>query len=81
MGFATGQMKSNRIAESIDQGIWCSIHRATARWPGPYRLFLGAGTVLMGAHDGAVDHRVFIVRVGGQMLKNAFPIRQSSLRG
>jgi hypothetical protein len=27
--------------------------------------FLGAGVVLMGAHDGAVDRRVFIVSVGG----------------
>ena len=35
--------------------------------------FFGAGTVLMGARDGAVDHRVFVVRVGGQMLKNLFP--------
>jgi hypothetical protein len=39
-------------------------------WPTP--AFLGAGTVLMGAHDGAVDHRVFIARVGGQMLENPF---------
>jgi hypothetical protein len=27
----------------------------------------------MGAHNGAVDHRVFIVGVSGQMLKNPFP--------
>jgi hypothetical protein len=36
-------------------------------------LFLGAGAVLMGAHDGAVDHCVFVVRVGGQALEQARP--------
>jgi hypothetical protein len=35
--------------------------------------FFGAGTVLIGAHDRAVDHRAFVVSVGGHMLKNPFP--------
>src|SRR5271154_7523375 len=26
-------------------------------------LFLGAGTVLMGPHNGAVDHRIFVVGI------------------
>ena len=34
---------------------------------------MGAGTVLMGAHDGAVDHRVFIVGRCGQLLKSPLP--------
>ncbi len=37
------------------------------------RSFLGAGTVLMGPHNGAVDHRVFVVEVGGKMLKHPLP--------
>jgi hypothetical protein len=40
-------------------------------WSAP--SFFGAGAVLMGTHDGAVDHRVSVVRGGGQMLKNTFP--------
>jgi hypothetical protein len=27
----------------------------------------------MSAHDSAVDHRIFVVRVGGEMLKNPLP--------
>jgi hypothetical protein len=30
---------------------------------------LCAGAVLMSAHNGAVDHRVFVVGVCGEMLK------------
>jgi hypothetical protein len=29
--------------------------------------------MLMGANDGAVEHRVFIIGIGGQMLKYPFP--------
>jgi hypothetical protein len=39
----------------------------------PSRLFLGASTVLMGAHDGAVDHGVLIVRVSPQILEHPLP--------
>jgi hypothetical protein len=39
----------------------------TARSPGRH-LFFRAGTVLVGAHNGAVDHRVFIVGGVGEML-------------
>jgi len=35
--------------------------------------FLGAGAVLMGAHDGRIDHRIFVVGVRGPMLEDAFP--------
>jgi hypothetical protein len=38
-------------------------------WP----TFLGSGTVLMGAHDGRIDHRVFVVGVLCQMLEDTFP--------
>jgi hypothetical protein len=36
-------------------------------------IFLGAGAVLMSAHNGAVDHRVIVVGSLGQMLKDALP--------
>jgi hypothetical protein len=36
-------------------------------------FFWGAGAVLVGAHDGAVDHRVFVVGIGGQMLEDLLP--------
>jgi hypothetical protein len=34
---------------------------------------LGAGTVLVSAHDSAADHRVFVVGIGGEMLKYPLP--------
>src|SRR4051812_50195858 len=37
------------------------------------RSFSGAGAVLMGAHNGAVDHRILVVSVPGQALKNPLP--------
>lgn len=40
-------------------------------WSAPN--FIGAGTLLMGAHGGAVDHRVFILCVGSQLLKYPLP--------
>jgi hypothetical protein len=40
-------------------------------WSSP--AFFGAGAMLMGAHNGAVDHRVFIVGLGREMLKDALP--------
>src|ERR1019366_4037018 len=45
----------------------------SGRWLGLRRLFLGPGAVLMGAHDGAVDHRIFIVGIGRQMHENPLP--------
>jgi hypothetical protein len=34
---------------------------------------LGAGAVLMGAHDGAVDHRVLVVGIACEVLEDALP--------
>src|SRR5205085_8853637 len=55
------------------RGSWCSIRRANARSPGPRRLFFRAGAVLMGAHDGAIDHRIFVVGIGRELLEDALP--------
>jgi hypothetical protein len=40
-------------------------------WSSP--AFFRAGAVLMRAHDGAVDHRVFVVGVGREMQKDPLP--------
>src|SRR4051812_17704204 len=65
--------RSDCLAHRRWRGFWCSVRRASARSLGPRRLFLGAGAVLVGTHDGAVDHRVFVVRIGGEELKDPFP--------
>src|SRR4051812_5153134 len=54
-------------------GSWCSTHRVIARWLDPPQLFLSAGAMLMSAHDGAVDRRIFIVSLCGEVLEHAFP--------
>ncbi len=54
-------------------GSWCLILRASDRSPGSPRLFWGAGAMLVGAHDGAVDHRVFVVGIGSEMLEDPLP--------
>src|SRR5665213_3625969 len=40
-------------------------------WSSP--AFFSARTVLMGAHNSAVDHRVFVVGIGGEMCKDPPP--------
>jgi hypothetical protein len=44
-------------------------------------FFWGAGTVLMGAHDGAVEHRVFGVGIGGQRREDLLPDPACGFRG
>jgi hypothetical protein len=55
------------------RGFWCSTRRGWARSLGSCRLFLGAGAVLVSAHGGAVNHSVFIVRIGCQYLEYPLP--------
>jgi len=45
--------------------------RRIGRSLGPHRNFFRTRAVLMGAHNGAVNHRIFVVRIGGEVLKNA----------
>jgi hypothetical protein len=54
-------------AASVDLGAQPAF--CCARWLGCRPLFTRSGTVLMRAHDGRIDHRVFIVRVRRQMLE------------
>ena len=49
------------------------------RSPDPHRFFLCAGAVLMGAHNGAVDHGIFIVGIGGQLLSSGLASGGSGL--
>src|SRR5215212_9754618 len=55
------------------RGFWCSTHRASVRWLDPHPLFTRSRAVLVGAHDGGVDHRVFVVRVARQVFVNRLP--------
>ena len=48
---------------------WWSIRRGIDRWLA-HRLFLGASAMLVSAHDGGVDHHVFVVVIAGQEFEN-----------
>src|SRR5439155_20558393 len=75
MGLAWSEQEGNRIAQRRRPRYesWCSTRLCCARSPGLRRLFLGAGTVLVGTHNGAIDHGVFIIRVGRQHLEHLLP--------
>src|SRR3954453_4582177 len=75
MRFATAQMKADRVAEGIDEGVDLGAQAAARAADGLVfaRRFSRAGAVLMGAYDGAVDHRIFVVSVPGQALENPLP--------
>ena len=40
-------------------------------------LFLGAGAMLVSAHDGGVDHHVLVIVIAGQELEN--PLENAAL--
>ena len=75
MRLSAGQGEVDRVAERIDQGVDFGAQPPAliGRWPRPRRLFLGAGAVLMGTHNGAVDHRIFIVGVSGKLQEDLLP--------
>src|SRR3954453_22046687 len=75
MRLAARQMKADRVAKRIDEGMDLGA-QAAARAADRLvfaRIFSGAGAVLMGTYDGAVDHRIFGVSVPGQALKDPLP--------
>src|SRR5450759_2650093 len=49
------------------------IRPCCGRWLRLRPLFLGASAVLMGTHDGRIDHRVFVVGIRGEMLEDPLP--------
>src|SRR5882762_3605189 len=52
------------------RGFWWSILRATCRSLAR-RFFSGTGAVLLSAHDGGVDHHIFVVVIARQQRENA----------
>src|SRR5260370_39306787 len=50
------------------RGFWWSILRATCRSLAR-RYYSRTGAVLMSAHDGVVDHHVFVVVIAGPQLE------------
>src|SRR5262252_5037939 len=68
------QQKAQRIAERVDQRMDLAAQTAATAAEGlVLSFFERAGAVLMSPHDGAVDHRVLVIAIGGQVLKNALP--------
>src|ERR1700729_1066634 len=53
-----------------------SIRRGIGRWLA-LRVFLSAGAMLVSAHDGGVNHHVFVVVIAGQELEN--PLESTAL--
>jgi hypothetical protein len=69
---AAGQEEADRVTQRVDQGMYLGAQSAARSpdWSSP--ALGGAGAMLVGAHDGAVDHRVFVVGIRGEMLKYPF---------
>src|SRR5262245_43135800 len=68
------QQKAQRIAERVDQRMDLAAQTAATAAEGlVLSFFERAGAVLMSPHDGAVDHRVLVIAIGGQVLKDALP--------
>jgi hypothetical protein len=59
VSLTAGQVAVDRVAEGIDQSVDLGA-QSTARASDRLAGFFGSGAVLMGAHNGAVDHRVFV---------------------
>jgi hypothetical protein len=56
------------------QGMDFRAHPAAAAVDGLILIFFWrAGAVLVGSDDGAVDHRIFVVGIGGQAFEHALP--------
>ncbi len=69
-----GQQEAQRVAEGVDQGMDLDAQPALAATHRLIVIFFGcAGAVLVGPHDDAVDHGVFVVGVTGEVLKQALP--------
>jgi hypothetical protein len=72
---ATGQVKAHRVAERASTMVWILAlnppRECPIAWLSPD--FFGTGAVLVSAHDGAVDHRAFVVSVGREMLQDPLP--------
>ena len=52
---------------------WCSIRHGSARWRVLQAPLFCAAAMLVRAHNGGINHRILVVRVGGQRLEHAPP--------
>jgi hypothetical protein len=74
MILSRGQEKAQRVAERVDEDVDLGAQSALAAADRLIIIFFGcANAVLVGPHDDAVDHRMFIVGIGGQVLEHALP--------
>jgi len=70
------QTERDGTAQRIDERLDFVLNPARDRpmaWSSPAFYGAGAGAVLMGAHNCAVDLRIFFVGVGGQVVENILP--------
>ena len=66
--------KRSGVAKGVHQGVDLGAQSALAAAECLIFIFFWrAGAVLMSPHDGAVDHRVFVVGIGSQVFKQALP--------
>ena len=65
---------AQRVAQGIDRDMqaWSSVRRASGRCAG-CQPFLGAGRMLMGAHNGGIEKQLLQVGVAAQALGHALP--------
>ena len=71
---SSSQQKCQRIAERVDQGVDLGTGPAAAMADRLILMFFWrASAVLMRPNDGAVDHRVFVVGVGGETPEDHLP--------
>jgi len=70
-----GVSSKRRGLPSASTGAWIFVLNPPRLGPSAWSsaFFESAGAVLMSPHDGAVDHRVLVIAIGCQVLKDALP--------
>src|SRR5215471_18991994 len=70
-----GVSRTRRGLPSASTSAWILVLRPPRLRPSAWSstFFESAGAVLMSPHDGAVDHRVFVIAIACQVLKDALP--------
>ncbi len=71
----------DRIAESVDQRVDLDRQSAAGSADGLRRVFLSAGAMPVSAHDGGVNHHVFVVAIAArQNVIDRDPIGRRAMR-
>src|SRR6516165_12094824 len=70
-----GVSRKRRGLPSASTSAWILLLRPPRLRPSAWSsaFFESAGAVLMSLHDGAVDHRVLVIAIGCQVLKDVLP--------